>query len=877
MVNMKISFTVSPLPRVLRIGLLLFALLGSRAVHAQDAFTRITSDPVVSGVNSTILAWGDFNNDSFQDLFVSTRTGPSLLYSNNGNGTFSRILAGPVATDSGLCFGATWGDYDNDGFLDLFVGVNNSGNDWLYRNNGTGGFTKITAGAIVTSGGNANNCGWADYDLDGFIDLWVANSDQNDFVYHNNGNRTFTRITANAIALKTGNSQGGSWGDYDNDGWPDLFVSRVNEPNLLYHNEGNGVFTAVTNGIIVHDVSVGQGTSWGDYDNDGYLDLFVVNPNSRNFLYHNNGDGTFNKITNGAIVNDIGNGHGCGWADYDNDGYLDLFVANRSGANFLYHNNGDGTFARVTTGVIPADAADAISGAWADYDNDGFQDLFVTELNSINNRLYRNNGNTNGWLTLKLEGRLSNRAAIGAKVRVRAMIGGSPVWQFREISGGGSLGSQNDLRAGFGLGQATNVEVVRIEWPSRIVQEIRNVGARQFLTVVEPDAHITPATQEVQAGQPATFAVVATLEPPLEFQWKFNGVALPHETNSILTIMAVQASDAGAYAVTVNQPATGLSFDARAAQLTGPVIITQQPGNMAVRLGSNGLLRVTAGGISPISYQWQFKGTDLPDATNSTLALTNVQIFNEGEYAVTVSNSFGAVRSDAAQLTVLVAPTIVWQPVNQSVPAGGTAVFSVSATGHPLPLIFRWRRNSTFIQNVTLYSSNCFFSVTNAQPGATTNLFYYSVVVTNLAGNSVPSRSGVLTVLADNDKDGLPDEWESEHGLISTNAADAGVDGDADGATNLQEYLAGTDPQDSLSFLRIESIACEAENGRSLCFTAVSNKTYTVEWCSFVAGGTWDRIADVQAASTNRAVTINDAAIETNGQRFYRLTTPRAQ
>jgi hypothetical protein len=875
MVDMKICFTV-PTYLKRRVLALLFTLVGGQVIHAQDPFTRITTGPVVSGANSTIVAWGDLNDDGFQDLFVSTRTGPSLLYSNNANGTFSRILTAPVATDSGTSYGAAWGDYNNDGLLDLFVDVSNLGNDWLYRNNGAGGFTKITTGAIVTSGGNGNNCGWADYDNDGYLDLWVANSDQNDFVYHNNGNGTFTRITTNAIALKTGNSQGGSWGDYDNDGWPDLFVSRVNEPNLLYHNEGNGVFTAVTNGIIVHDVGTGQGTSWGDYDNDGYLDMFVVNPNSRNFLYHNNGDGTFNKITNGAIVTDIGNGHGCGWTDYDNDGYLDMFVANRLGVNFLYHNNGDGTFARVTTGVVPTEAADAFSSAWADYDNDGFQDLFVTELNSVNNRLYRNNGNTNTWLTLKLEGRLSNRAAIGAKVRAKATIRGTTVWQLREISGGGGLGSQNDLRAGFGLGTATNVDVVRIEWPSGIIQELQNVAAGQFLTVTEPEAHITPATQEVQAGQPATFAIVATLDPPLEFQWKFNGAALPGETNSTLNIAAVQASHAGAYSVTVNQSPTGLSFDTPPAQLTGPATIIQQPANVAVRLGSNAVLRVTADGVAPIGYQWQFNGGDLPDATNSTLTVTNIQIVQEGEYAVTISNSFGAIKSDPLQLTVLVVPTIVWQPVNQTVTAGATAVFSVSATGHPLPLTFRWRRNGTFIQNVALYQSNCFFSVTNAQAGPTTNLFYYSVVITNSAGNSPLSRTGILTVLADEDRDGLPDDWESEHGLISTNAADATLDADGDGATNLQEYLAGTNPEDALNFLRIESIDCDPASGASLCFMAVSNKTYTVESCPFVDGGAWTRTADVLAASTNRTVWISDPG-GTAGQRFYRLTTPRAQ
>jgi enediyne biosynthesis protein E4 len=870
MLHMKLCFG-GPKSPVLRVLMLLFALLSSQPTHAQDSFTRITSGPVLSGVNSTIVAWGDFNNDTFQDLFVSTRTGPSLLYSNNGNGTFSQILAAPVGTDTGNSFGATWGDYDNDGWLDLFVGISNSGNDWLYRNNGGSGFTKITTGAIVTSGGNANNCGWADYDNDSFLDLWVANSDQNDFVYRNNGNGTFTRITTNAIAVKTGNSQGGSWGDYDNDGWPDLFVSRVNEPNLLYHNEGNGDFRPVTNSIVVQEASAGQGTSWGDYDNDGYLDLFVVNPTSRNFLYHNHGDGTFRKITNGAIATDVANGHGCGWADYDNDGWLDMFVANRLGANFLYRNNGDGTFARLTTGVVSTDVADAFSGAWADYNNDGFQDLFVAELNSNNNRLYRNNGNTNAWLTLKLEGRLSNRSAIGAKVRVRATIDGSPVWQLREISAGGGLGCQNDLRAAFGLGNATNAEVVRIEWPSRIVQELHNVPARQFLAVVEPEAHITPATQEVQAGQPAVFSVESTLEPPVEFQWKFNGVALPGETNSTLTIAAMQASQAGAYSAALNQPASGLSFDTRPAQLTGPITLIQQPADVGVRLGSNGVLRVTAAGIAPIAYQWHFNGADLPNATNNTLTLTNAQIVDEGEYAVTVSNSFGAVNS-TLRLTVLVSPTIVWQPASQSVPAGGTAVFSVSATGHPLPLTFRWRRNGVYIQNVVLYQSNCFFTVTNAQPGATTNQFYYTVVVTNRAGNSSLSRTAVLTVMADEDRDGLPDDWEAEHGLISTNAADASLDADDDGMTNLAEYIARTNPNDAASRLRMELRASNTDT-LTVRFLAASNQTYRLEHRDAVDFGTWTEWSAFTASPTNRWWE-SDARRLTNGREFFRLVAP---
>jgi hypothetical protein len=870
---MNLSVTASPICPRLRLGFLLFTLLGAQTVRGQDSFTRITASPVASGINSTILAWGDFNNDGFPDLFISTRTGPSLLYSNNGNGTFSQILAAPVATDSGLCFGATWGDYDNDGFLDLFVGVNNNGSDWLYHNNGRGGFTKITTGAIVNSGANANNCGWADYDNDGFLDLFVANSDQNDFLWHNNGDGTFARITTNAIALKTGNSQGGSWADYDNDGWPDLFVSRVNEPNLLYHNEGGGAFTSITNGIIVHDVSIGQGTSWGDYDNDGWLDLFVANPNARNFLYHNNGDGTFNKITNGAIVTDIGTSGGCGWADYDNDGYLDLFVAIRSGASFLYHNNGDGTFARVTTGVVPADVANAVACAWADYDNDGFPDLCVTELNSINNRLYRNNGNSNAWLTLKLEGRLSNRSAIGAKVRLKATIGGKPVWQLREISGGGGLGSQNDLRAGFGLGTATNVELIRVEWPSGIVQEFHDVAPRQFLAIIEPEARIAPANVEADAGTSVSFTLITTLPPPVNFQWRLNGDELPGETNDTLVIERTTAQDGGKYFVTVTKPDTGLTFNSTPAFLIGPVAITQQPRSLNVRPGSNAVFTVVTRGIGPVTHQWRFNGSNLENATNTTLLITNAQLIHGGRYDVVVSNSYGPVFSASAELAILINPLIVVQPLNQSEAAGGTVTFSLAITGSPAPFTFEWRRGTTGLWTNVTSDPVSFLTLTNVQ---TNQAGSYRVVIKN-AANPQPgiiSGNAVLTVLTDTDGDGLPDEWELAHGLDAANPTDATLDRDGDGASNRDEYLAGTDLDNARSFLRIESIRCDDSPAWHLQFLAASNHTYSVQAGDAFNGAPWRSVADVVAPPTNRVVEIV-RPMTGPPPKFLRLVTPR--
>src|SRR6266487_2296703 len=188
--------------------------------------------------------------------------------------------------------------------------------------------------------------------------------------------------------------------------------------------------------------------------------------------YDNIGNEGMTKVTSGASVNSGGNGNNCSWGDYD--------------------NNGDGSFNRVTDSVVSTEPSASFSAGWADYDNDGFPDLFVTNSKTYNNALYRNNGNNNAWLTLKLEGRQSNRAAIGAKVRVRATMAGKVLWQLREISGGGGLGSQNDLRAGFGLGDARNAEVVRVEWPSGIVQELHDVAPKQFLTIIESSASISP-------------------------------------------------------------------------------------------------------------------------------------------------------------------------------------------------------------------------------------------------------------------------------------------------------------------------------------------------------------------------------------------------
>ena len=356
------------------------------------------------------------------------------------------------------------------------------GNNYLFHNNGDGTLAKV-AGTQLASVGTGNNVIWGDYDNDGFVDAFFAGA--NNLLFHNEGDGTFRKIT-NSAFIRDGSGQGCAWGDYDNDGFLDLFVTRVNQPNLLFHNNRDGTFTKTSSTPpFSTDTAISQGCSWGDYDNDGYLDLVVCNVGARNFLYHNAGGGHFDKISNSAIAGVVANSSGSAWADYDNDGYLDLFIAVRGGVNLLFHNNGDGSFTRVTSSSLISESGTWIGGAWGDFNNDGFPDLFVGKLNG-NNGLYLNSGNSNNWITITCEGRVSNRSAIGAKVRLKATIHGKETWQLREVSGGGGLASQNDPRAQFGLGDATNAELIRVEWPSGIVQELTNVAPRQFIVVREP-------------------------------------------------------------------------------------------------------------------------------------------------------------------------------------------------------------------------------------------------------------------------------------------------------------------------------------------------------------------------------------------------------
>jgi enediyne biosynthesis protein E4 len=503
-------------------SLLLF-LVSSSQLHAQ-LFTKITEGPLVNDDRySEGSAWGDVNNDNYLDVFVPDAFAErsNLLFLNNGDGTFKQVVDGPVVTDTSRSSGCSFGDFDNDGFLDLFAQNWEGMDSHLYMNDGDGTFTKVTSGQIVSDGGWSFNSSVVDYDNDGNLDIYVDNgaftaSGESNFLYHGNGDGTFDKIVTGDLVNDDEHSLGSSWCDYDNDGDQDLFTANsdpfngVPLHNFLYENNGDGTFTKQLSGIIVEDVRISIGGSWGDYDNDGDFDLFVANwYGEDNQLYRNDGDGSFARVTTGSIVNDGGNSVSGAWGDYDNDGHLDLYVTNDwNENNFLYRNNGDGTFLRITQGEIVNDGGRSNGATWADYNNDGYLDMFVPNGQSPpqSNFLYRNNGlSGNNWINVRCVGTLSNVSAVGTRLRASAVISGQTVCQLREVGGHQGFNSQESFNVEFGLAQATMVDSLIIEWPSGLVEIFADVEADKFYLAVEGEglSVVTSITEDPKELLPA--------------------------------------------------------------------------------------------------------------------------------------------------------------------------------------------------------------------------------------------------------------------------------------------------------------------------------------------------------------------------------------
>jgi len=491
--------------------LLMFAVFSivvmtNNLIYAQT-FTKILTGAVVTTPgDSRSVNWVDINNDNLIDLFISNgKAGGqnNMLYINQGNGAFNAVLNDPIVLDNKPSDGATFADCDNDGDLDAYV-VNWYNEDNLfYTNDGNGNFTQMIAGAVADSNGYSETAAWGDYDNDGLLDLYVTRSGpsaatKRNLLFHNDGGNSFTKIATGDLVTNAFTSRSVNWTDIDDDGMLDIFVTNEGNSNTnenLYRNNGGGNFTRITTGDLLNNGGKTMSSSWADYDNDGDLDVYLANDQSNNALFRNDGNLVFTKMATDPVSNTNSHSFSSAWSDIDNDGDLDLFVTNTYNTtsdllnNFLYINNGNGTFTKNETDVVTTDQSWSYGCAFGDYDNDGFEDLAVATVafNGVDTPdfLYHNNGNSNHWITIKLVGTWTNKSAIGTKIRVKATINGFSVWQMREVSAQTSYNGQNDLRVHFGLGDATIIEEIKVEWLSDVDETYLNIPTNQFISIVE--------------------------------------------------------------------------------------------------------------------------------------------------------------------------------------------------------------------------------------------------------------------------------------------------------------------------------------------------------------------------------------------------------
>jgi subtilisin family serine protease len=381
----------------------------------------------------------------------------------------------------------------------------------------------------------------------------------------------------------------------------------------------------------------------------------------------------------------------------------------------------------------------------------------------------------------------------------------------------------------------------------------------------------SPGNQAIVLSNRVDLLAIVYGAKPRELQWYFDGRPLPSATNASLVISSVSFSDEGDYTVVVTNAfgmATGLV--ARLAVL--PLQITNQPAEQVIRTGNTARFSVGVSSPAPVNYHWSFNGMALSNATNASLNLTNVQWSHDGLYSVTVSNQFGRAVSDGARLTVLVNPTITVPPISQSIVQGGDATFSVGMSGNPMPFGVQWLEGTVPRASNTVAAFQDFFVISNARPAQAGT---WRVRLRNAATANAVERTFTVQILPDADGDGLPDAWERIHGLQTNDVSDALADADADGFSNRDEYRAGTQPTNALSFLAIDPIVL-TNSSVVLGFAAVSNKTYTLESRTNANEPVWHRVGDFLASPTNRTVQWLDSfrAFETTRQ--YRVRTPRA-
>lgn len=472
---------------------------------AQIQFSEIAAQAGMDDLGSNHgVSLVDYDGDGWEDIYLACRQPPNRLFRNQGNGTFRDVaqeLGLAIQADTRL---ALWGDINNDGLIDLFLGTEKEG-DFLFLHQPDHTFKDISeeAGMIKHTGGATLGAMMGDVDNDGWLDIYCARHYAQNTLYRNKGDLTFEDLTYLSGATDESAAMGALFFDYDNDSDLDIYlVHDAKFANKLYQNNGRGRFREVAKAAGVDMAAFGMGVDVADINQDGWLDMYISNFFA-NTLYLNQGDGTFRDITHEAGVDDIGMGWGVSFLDVDNDGWQDIYVNNSAVAgnrfpnypNVLYHNQGDLTFKRISDQTILASLGNGYGLASGDLNQDGRVDLVIANnLGEVPIELFENQTLTlNHWLTIELAERLENRSIIGTRLKLKA--NGS--WQTDEVSAGGGWASQQSHRLHFGLGKAARVDSLILIWPGGNTNVYTDIGVDRLLRIKEQSPLSLGATRTI--------------------------------------------------------------------------------------------------------------------------------------------------------------------------------------------------------------------------------------------------------------------------------------------------------------------------------------------------------------------------------------------
>lgn len=488
-------------------------IVGCKKVTNRDAVKKETIqtgifEPVVTGRIATDgnlsrgVAWGDYDQDGDPDLYVANSNGQwNFLYRNNGNGTFKKMTSdaanenvySEVVKHGGNSQGVNWVDYDNDGDLDLYVVSRGKEGNFLFENIENMGFKRILNHPLTSDDIAASMACWVDIENDGDLDVFiVASGSGSNLVFKNQGNGVFERMNDSPLTSGNGSGRACGCGDLNNDGLPDFYVANARKPNLYFKNLGNWKFEKINKGHVVEDIGYSYGVSMADYDEDGDLDLFLANFDKQNFLYNNDGTGNLTVVKQSILTQQQGGASkGHTWGDYDNDTDIDLFIANGTYRpdmhNFLYLNQGNGTFIQDLTDKITKHADTSAGTAHADFDRDGDLDIFVANWGSNDqiNKFYKNSTTDKNWITIRLRGVQSNINGIGTQAILNFSVDKKEKRIHRWMYPVTGYGSQNDYELHFGLGNSTKIKSIILKWPSGIIDTLKNITVNKHYLAEE--------------------------------------------------------------------------------------------------------------------------------------------------------------------------------------------------------------------------------------------------------------------------------------------------------------------------------------------------------------------------------------------------------